>query len=79
MAKLRITYIKSAIGYNEKQKATVRALGLRRLHQTVEHEDSSVILGMINKVSHLVRVEPAESSDAADTGKTGKAPKETTR
>jgi large subunit ribosomal protein L30 len=59
MAKLRITYVKSAIGYNEKQKATVRALGLRRLHQTVEHEDSPVILGMINKVSHLVRVEAA--------------------
>lgn len=62
MAKLRITYTKSAIGYNEKQKATIQALGLRRLHQTVEHEDSSVIRGMVNKVSHLVRVETVEEA-----------------
>ncbi len=57
MAKLRITWIKSAIGYNVKQKATIKALGLRRLHHTVEHQDSPVIRGMIGKVSHLVRVE----------------------
>jgi large subunit ribosomal protein L30 len=62
MAKLRITYTKSVIGYNAKQKATVEALGLRRLHQTVVHEDSLVILGMINKVSHLVRVETVEEA-----------------
>ncbi len=62
MAKLRITYIKSAIGYNVKQKATIQALGLRRLHQTVEHDDSSVIRGMVNKVSHLVRVETVEEA-----------------
>lgn len=62
MAKLRITYTKSAIGYNAKQKATIQALGLRRLHQTVEHEDTSVILGMVNKVSHLVRVETVEEA-----------------
>jgi large subunit ribosomal protein L30 len=62
MAKIRITYIKSAIGYNVKQKATIKALGLRKLHQTVEHEDSPVILGMVNKVSHLVRVEPAQEA-----------------
>lgn len=60
MAKLRITYVKSAIGYNVKQKATVQALGLRHLHQTVEHDDSAVIRGMVNKVSHLVRVEAVE-------------------
>ena len=59
MARLRISYIKSAIGYNEKQKATIRALGFRRLQQVVEHDDSPVIRGMINKVSHLVRVEAA--------------------
>jgi large subunit ribosomal protein L30 len=59
MARLRITYFKSAIGYNEKQKATIRALGFRRLQQVVEHDDSPVIRGMINKVSHLVRVETA--------------------
>lgn len=57
MAKLRIRYIKSSIGYNAKQKATIEALGLRRLHQVVEHMDTPVIRGMVNKVSHLVRVE----------------------
>ena len=57
MAKLRITYCKSAIGYNERQKATIRALGLRRLNQTVEHEDTAVIRGMVQKVDHLVKIE----------------------
>jgi large subunit ribosomal protein L30 len=57
MAKLRITYMKSTIGYNAKQKATVQALGLRRLHQVVEHADTPMIRGMVNKVSHLVRIE----------------------
>jgi large subunit ribosomal protein L30 len=57
MAKLRITYTKSSIGYNERQRATVQALGLRKLHQVVEHEDTPVIRGMVKKVSHLVRVE----------------------
>lgn len=57
MAKLRITYTKSSIGYNEKQRATVQALGLRKLHQVVEHEDTPVIRGMVKKVSHLVQVE----------------------
>jgi large subunit ribosomal protein L30 len=57
MNRLRVTWIKSAIGYNVKQKATIKALGLRRLHHVVEHDDSPVIRGMINKVSHLVRVE----------------------
>jgi large subunit ribosomal protein L30 len=56
-SKLRITYTKSSIGYNKKQQATVRALGLRKLNQTVEHDDTAVIRGMINKVSHLVLVE----------------------
>jgi large subunit ribosomal protein L30 len=65
MAKIRITYTKSVIGYNAKQKATVEALGLRRLHQSVIHEDSPVILGMVNKVSHLVSVEPVESTEEA--------------
>lgn len=53
----RITLVKSPIGYSERQKGTVRALGLRRMDQTVEHVDSPVIRGMINKVSHLVDVE----------------------
>jgi large subunit ribosomal protein L30 len=60
MTKLHITYKKSAIGYNKKQKATVEALGLRKLNQTVEHEDTPVIRGMIHKVSHLVTVEEVE-------------------
>lgn len=54
---LRITLVRSPIGYSKRQKATVRALGLRRLNQTVEQEDSPVIRGMIAKVNHLVRVE----------------------
>lgn len=57
MAKIRITYQKSSIGYNKRQKATIKALGLNKVNQTVEHEDSAVIRGMINKVSHLVTVE----------------------
>jgi large subunit ribosomal protein L30 len=57
MAKLRITYTKSVIGANQKQRATVAALGLRRLHQVVEHQDTPEIRGMIRKVAHLVRVE----------------------
>jgi large subunit ribosomal protein L30 len=58
--KLRITYVKSAIGYNEKQKATIRALGFRKLYQTVEQPDTAAIRGMVNKVSHLVTVEEEE-------------------
>lgn len=57
MAKLRITYRKSAIGYTERQKATIKALGFRKLNQTVEQEDSPAIRGMISKVEHLVDVE----------------------
>lgn len=55
--KLRVTYVKSAIGYSERHKATIRALGLHRLNQTVEHEDSQTLRGMLAKVNHLVRVE----------------------
>lgn len=57
MAKLKITYTKSTIGYTVRQKATVKALGLRKLGQMVEHEDTPAIRGMINKVSHLITVE----------------------
>jgi len=55
--KLKITLKRSPIGYIKKQKITIRTLGLRRLHQTVEHSDTPQIRGMINKVSHLVEVE----------------------
>ena len=54
---LRVTLIKSPIGYKKDQKATVRALGLRRMHQTVEHQDSPTVRGMLNKVSHLIKIE----------------------
>jgi large subunit ribosomal protein L30 len=54
---LRITLTKSPIGYSRKQKRTVRALGLKKMNQTVEQKDTPVIRGMIAKVSHLVAVE----------------------
>lgn len=60
MAKLRITYTKSAIGYAHDQKATIRSLGLRKLHQTVEKDDTPAIRGMVYKVRHLVTVEETE-------------------
>lgn len=56
-ATLRVTYRKSAIGYRQDQKDTIRKLGLRRLHQTVEHEDTPAIRGMVAAVQHLVNVE----------------------
>lgn len=55
--KLRITLKRSLIGRPESQRITVKTLGLRKLHQTVEHEDNAAIRGMIKKVSHLVEVE----------------------
>jgi large subunit ribosomal protein L30 len=54
---LQITLTKSSIGYSLRQKRTVLALGLRKMNQTVEHEDTPVVRGMIAKVSHLVTVE----------------------
>ena len=59
MAKLRITWVKSGIGYEEDQKRTLKALGFHRLNQSVVHDDSMAIRGMINKVRHLVKVEEA--------------------
>ena len=56
-ARLRVTYVRSSIGYNIRQKRTVRALGLRHIGDTVEQDDTPVIRGMVAKVSHLVRVE----------------------
>ncbi|MCL7452662.1 MAG: 50S ribosomal protein L30 [Anaerolineae bacterium] len=55
--KLRITWVKSSIGYNRRQKGTIRALGLRRLGDAVEQADTPVIRGMVDKVSHLVEVQ----------------------
>ncbi|TXF91120.1 50S ribosomal protein L30 [Neolewinella aurantiaca] len=59
MAKIKITQVKSVIDRPKKQKATIQALGLKRMHQSVEREDSPVILGMVKAVSHLVKVEEA--------------------
>jgi large subunit ribosomal protein L30 len=58
--KLRITWIKSSIGYSRRQKGTIRALGLRRLGDMVEQADTPAIRGMLDKVSHLVLVEQIE-------------------
>ena len=58
--RLRVTLVKSAIGYTLRQKNTVRALGLHRMHETVEHIDSPALRGMIAKVIHLVKVEEVE-------------------
>jgi large subunit ribosomal protein L30 len=59
--KLRITLVKSPIGYNKRQKATVKALGLRKMHATVVHDDTPPIRGMVNKISHLVQVEEVDA------------------
>ena len=60
MKKIQITYRKSAIGYERSQGRTIKALGLKKLHQTVEHDDTPVIRGMIRKVVHLVDVKEME-------------------
>lgn len=54
---VRVTLVRSPIGYTKDQKATAKALGLRRLHQTVEHKDNPALRGMIRKIIHLVQVE----------------------
>lgn len=61
MAKLQITLKKSPIGRPEDQRVTVRTLGLRKLNQTVVHNDTPQIRGMINKVSHLVEAVEIEA------------------
>ena len=60
MAKIKVTQVKSQIGRLKNQKRTLEALGLRRLNQTVEHEVTPSIVGMVNKVSHLVSVEESK-------------------
>ncbi len=59
MAKIKVTQIRSRIDQTKRQKATLDALGLTKMHKTVEHEDTPQILGMIQKVKHLVNVENA--------------------
>ncbi|MBN2116780.1 MAG: 50S ribosomal protein L30 [Anaerolineales bacterium] len=54
---VRVTLVRSPIGFTRDQKQTVLALGLRRMHQTVEHKDNPAVRGMIRKIIHLVQVE----------------------
>lgn len=54
--KIQITLVRSPIGYTKRQKETVRALGLTKMHQTIEKEDTPAVRGMINKVSHLLEI-----------------------
>lgn len=60
MAKLKITQVRSRIGATERQRRNLDALGLRKMNQTVEHEDSAIILGMLDKIKHLVKIEPVK-------------------
>jgi ribosomal protein L30 len=69
MAKLRITYAKSAIGYSKDQKATIRSLGLRKLNSVALHDDTPSIRGMAFKVRHLVKVEEVAEEPAAESAK----------
>lgn len=57
---VRVTYIRSSIGLNKKQKATVKALGLNRLGDSIEQSNTPAIRGMIDRVGHLVSVEVVE-------------------
>jgi large subunit ribosomal protein L30 len=68
--RLKITLVKSPIGYNRRQKETVRALGLRKMHQTVVRPDNPQMRGMVFAVQHLVRVEAVDDAPAAPEGKT---------
>jgi len=54
---LRVTLVKSPIGYTKDQRKTARALGLNRMNQTVEHKDNPALRGMLNKIIHLLRIE----------------------
>ena len=55
--KVKITQIKSSIGYKQKAKLTLKALGLRKMHQSVEHIDTPSMRGMLSKVDYLVKIE----------------------
>lgn len=56
MAKIKIKQVRSTINRPKDQKATIQALGFKKLNQVVEHEDTPQIMGMINKVSHLIEI-----------------------
>lgn len=67
---LRIKLVKSTIAHNPRNRATVEALGLRKIHQTVEHEDNPTIRGMVRKVRELLLVENAETGEVIFDGRT---------
>ena len=76
MAKVHITWKKSTIGFPRDQRRTIAGLGLRRLHQTVEHEDTATIRGMVHKVRHLVEVAEISSSESSSPpGSQDRAPR----
>lgn len=58
--RLRLKWVKSSIGYSKRQKGTIKALGLRRLGDVVEHDNTPSVRGMANKVSHLIDLEVVE-------------------
>lgn len=60
MGRIAVTWKKSTIGFPQDQRRTIAGLGLRRLHHTVEHEDTPSIRGMVDKVRHLVEVSDVE-------------------
>ncbi len=61
MAKIKITQVISRIGSTERQRKNLDALGIKKMNQSVVHDDSPIIMGMVEKVKHLVKVEPATS------------------
>ena len=63
MAKLKVTQVKSGIGYKQNQKDTLRSLGLKRMHDTVVKEDRPEIRGMVHTVRHLVSVEEVSAEE----------------
>lgn len=67
MAKLKITLYRSPIGYEQSQRDTVRSLGLKKLQQTVTHDDNAVVRGMVHKIRHMVHVEWIDVTPAAES------------
>ena len=65
MAKIAVTWKRSGIGYARDQRRTIAGLGLRRLNQTVVHDDNPAIMGMVRKVRHLVEVSEPPSKNAS--------------
>jgi large subunit ribosomal protein L30 len=64
VARIAVTWKRSTIGTRKDQRGTIASLGLKRLHQTVEHEDNPAIRGMVHKVRHLIEVVEIAPPDA---------------